>query len=48
MNRSYKAQKKSLNMKQNLKSWKQGLNKKLIADPSNKISRSSRNGTLLT
>lgn len=48
MNRSYKASKKSLSMKQNIKSWKQGTNRKLIAEPSNKISRSSRNGTLLT
>ena len=48
MNRSYKANKKSLSMKENLKDWNRGTRKKMIAEPSNKIAKASRNGVLLT
>lgn len=48
MNKKYKAQKKALNYTQNLKSWNRGTNKKLIAEPSNAMVKSSRNGLILT
>lgn len=44
----YKAKKKSLSMEQNLKSWNKGTKYKLIAEPSNKMTKSSRNGLILT
>lgn len=44
----FKANKKSLSMKQNLKSWNRGTNQKLIAQPSNKIATGSRGGLILT
>lgn len=45
---SYKAKKRSLSMKQNLKSWNKGTNQKVIASPSNILTKSSRNGLILT
>lgn len=44
----FKANKKSLTYKQNLKSWIRGTNQKILAIPSNKIATSSRNGIILT
>ena len=48
MSKKFKANKKSLNMQQNLKSWNRGTRQKLIAQPSNKIATASRNGIILT
>ncbi len=48
MKNKYKASKKSLSMIQNLKSWNRGTKKKLIAEPSNIMTKSSRNGLILT
>lgn len=48
MANKYKASKKSLSMKENLKSWNRGTNRKLIAEPGNKIAKASRNGLILT
>ncbi len=44
----YKANKKSLSMQQNLKSWNKGTKQKLIAQPSNIMAKSTRNGLILT
>lgn len=44
----FKASKKSLSMKENLKSWNRGTKKKMIAEPGNAISKSSRNGLIFT
>lgn len=48
MANKYKAKKKSLSMEQNLKSWNRGTKHKLIAEPSNILTKSSRNGLILT
>ena len=48
MSRSYKASKKSLSMKQSIASWNRGTNKKIISEPSNKLTKASRNGLILT
>lgn len=45
---AFKANKKSLSMKENLASWNRGTKKKLIAEPSNIMTKSSRNGLILT
>lgn len=48
MTKKYKATKKSLSMQENLKSWNKGTKHKLIAEPSNILTKSSRNGLILT
>lgn len=48
MNKKFKANKKSLGMKENLKSWNKGTKKKLIAIPGNEMTKSTRNGLILT
>lgn len=48
MANKYKAKKKSLTMEQNLRSWNKGTKQKLIAEPSNIMTKSSRNGLILT
>lgn len=48
MANQYKAKKKSLSMQENLKSWNKGTKQKLIAQPSNILTKSSRNGLILT
>lgn len=48
MANKFKATKKSLTMKENLKSWNKGTKHKLIAEPSNILTKSSRNGLILT
>lgn len=45
---AFKASKKNLSMKENLKSWNNGQKRKLIAEPSNPMTKSSRNGLILT
>lgn len=48
MANKFKASKKSLGMKENLKSWNRGTKKKIIAEPSNMMTKSSRNGLIIT
>lgn len=48
MANKFKASKKSLSMKENLKSWNKGTKQKVIAQPSNILTKSSRNGLILT
>lgn len=48
MANKFKASKKSLAMKENLKSWNRGTKKKIIAEPSNMMTKSSRNGLIIT
>lgn len=48
MANKFKASKKSLSMKENLKSWNKGTKHKLVAEPSNKMTKSSRNGLIFT
>ena len=48
MANKFKASKTSLSMKENLKSWNRGTKQKVIATPSNKMAKSSRNGLILT
>lgn len=48
MARTYKATKKSLTMKESIKSWNAGTKKKVIAEPTNLMTKSSRNGLILT
>lgn len=48
MNKKYKATKRSLSYQENIKSWNRGTNRKIIAEPSNKIAKSSRNGLIIT
>lgn len=48
MANKFKASKKSLTMKQSIKSWNAGTKKKIIAEPSNILAKSSRNGLILT
>ena len=48
MSNQFKANKKSLSMKENLKSWNKGTKKKIIAEPSNMMTKSSRNGLIIT
>lgn len=40
--------KKSLKMKENITSWNRGTKQKIIATPSNILTKSSRNGLILT
>lgn len=40
--------KRSLSYTKNIKSWNKGNKQKIIAQPSNAISKSSRNGLILT
>lgn len=44
----YKAVKKSLSFKENVKSWNKGTKHKLIAEPSNIMTKTTRNGLILT
>ena len=48
MTNKFKAQKTSLGMKQNIKSWNKGTKQKIIASPTNIMTKSSRNGLILT
>lgn len=48
MANKFKANKKSLSMKQNLKSWNRGTKQKIIATPNNLMTKSSRNGLIIT
>lgn len=48
MNKKFNNNKKSLSMKENLKSWNRGTKKKLIAIPGNEMTKSMRNGLILT
>lgn len=47
-NRKFNNNKKSLSFKENLKSWKRGTKRKIIAEPSNPMAKASRNGIILT
>lgn len=40
--------KKSLKMKENIKSWNRGTKQKVIAMPNNILTKSTRNGLILT
>lgn len=44
----FKANKKSLSYQESIKSWNKGTKHKLIAEPSNIFTKSSRNGLILT
>lgn len=48
MANKFKANKKSLSMKENLKSWNKGNKRKIIAEPTNILTKTSRNGLILT
>lgn len=48
MARNYKASKRSLSMKESIKKWNRGTKTKLIAEPANILTKSSRNGLILT
>lgn len=48
MANKFKASKKSLSMKENLKSWNRGTKQKLISQPSNILTKSTRGGLILT
>lgn len=48
MANKFKASKKSLSYKQSVKSWNKGTKQKIIAQPSNIMTKSSRNGLILT
>lgn len=48
MQRRFNQAKKSLSFKENIKSWKRGVKRKLIAEPSNPMAKASRNGIILT
>ena len=47
-NRQFNNAKRSLSFKENIKSWKRGQKRKIIAEPSNKMATASRNGIILT
>lgn len=48
MTKKFNNPKQSLSYKQNLKSWKRGVKKKIINEASNEIARASRGGLILT
>lgn len=48
MANKFKANKKSLSYQQSIKSWNKGTKQKLIAQPSNIMTKTSRNGLILT
>lgn len=45
---SFNASRKSLNYKENIKSWNRGTKKKIIAEPSAPLTKGYRNGLILT
>lgn len=48
MGNKFKASKKSLAYQESIKSWNRGTKKKIIAEPSNILTKTSRNGLILT
>lgn len=48
MANKFYAKKQALTMKQSIKSWNKGTKMKVIAEPNNKLAKSSRNGLILT
>lgn len=48
MANKFVAKKQSLSMKKSIKSWNRGTKMKIIAKPDNIMTRSSRNGLILT
>lgn len=48
MSNKFKANKKSLNYKQSVASWNRGTKRKLIAEPSSILTKTTRGGLILT
>lgn len=48
MSNKFKANKKSLSYSESVKSWNKGTKRKIIAEPSNILTKTTRGGLILT